>query len=191
MELDDEIEPLALNAVLKFKFKPEKVHLSTCWHIASGRNAWHSTWSSVFYPHAFALSADSLKEKCERLRVQGSVFSIVSAPIALISTDGTCLGIAPVNEKQPSSYAYLLDATLRGDFIDYYRAIDANWLYLFKVPDSLEKQEGFKPNDLKSRSYGSGYRLGWTARQHRDYDGFMSLFKAFESLISNAKNPGH
>jgi hypothetical protein len=182
MEPNDEIEPLALNAALKLKFKPEKVRLSTCWHIASGRNAWHSTWSSVFYPRAFALSADSLKEKCERLRVQGSVFSIISAPLALISTDDICLGITPVNEKSPSSYAYLLDATLRGDFIDYFRAIDTNWLCLFKIPDDTDKQAGFKPNDWKSISYGGGYRLGWTARQHRNYDGFMSLFKAFESL---------
>jgi hypothetical protein len=164
-------------------FSPTDIRLSTVWHIVEGRNAWHSTWFEAFYPQAFSLSPDELKDKCESFRTQGSVFSVCAAPLAVMKHKKRLLGLTPVNERGEASYRSLLEGLTGNRPFSDFQYVDANWLRMFEIPGKVKLQVGYKPVDFVSRSYGGAYRLGWTETKARDYLGFLSYFKELERFI--------
>jgi hypothetical protein len=184
---DQSIKPIDGSSRIISRFSPSEVKLSTVWHIVEGRNAWHSTWSSVFYPRAFGTSPDDLKSKCERFRTQGSVFSVCAAPLAVMKDDKRLLGLTPVNEKSEAHYRSLLERTSVDRPFKDFQYIDPNWLRIFEIPGRVKLQVGYKPTDFGSRSQGGAYRLGWIEREPRNYSGFLCYFKALRRLLGKAQ----
>jgi hypothetical protein len=178
MQKDDGLEPVDLSSRVIGSFRPIDVRLSTAWHIVEGRNAWHSTWTSTFYPKAFALSPETLKKKCENFRTQGSVFFICAAPLALMKSKEEILGITPVNEKGSSTYAHAIDELDRKVFFDNFQYLDGNWLRIFRINGNATIKIGYKPQDFKSFSKGRDYYLGWSAKGSRDYGEFLQFYKS-------------
>lgn len=177
------IKPIDGNSRIISLFSPTDIRLSTAWHIVEGRNAWHSTWSSTFYPRAFGSSPDELKDKCESFRTQGSVFSVCAAPLAVMKHEKRLLGLTPVNERGEASYRSLLEGLTDNRPFRDFQYVDPNWLRMFEIPGKVKLQVGYKPVDFGSRSHGGTYRLGWTERKPRDYSGFLSYFKDLKRFI--------
>ena len=180
MQHDSNLEPYDMISGNIRSFVPIGVRLSTAWHIVEGRNAWHSTWTATFYPKAFSLSPEILKEKCEKFRTQGSVFSICAAPLALMRSKEEILGLTPVNEKGPSAYKNANDALDRNDFFENFQHLDSNWLRIFRINGNAKIVTGHKPQDFKSFSNGSHYRLGWSSKGSRDYGEFLQFYKSIQ-----------
>ena len=109
MTKDHIIKPIDGSSRIISLFDPIDVKMSTIWHIVEGRNAWHSTWSSTYYPRAFGSSPDELQTKCEGFRTQGSVFSIRAAPLVVMKDEKRLLGLTPVNEKSAVQYKSFLE----------------------------------------------------------------------------------
>lgn len=186
MTAEDAIKPIDGSSRIISLFKPTDVRLSTIWHIVEGRNAWHSTWSSTYYPRAFGSTPDELKAKCEGFRTQGSVFSICAAPLAVMRDERRFLGLTPVNERMAGSYQSLLESIEDDRPFRAFQFVDSNWLRIFEIPKKAKLQIGYKPADFGSRSHGGAYRLGWVERKSRDYSGFLEFFKALRRTIRKA-----
>jgi hypothetical protein len=182
MKHENVIRPIGGESQIVSDFCPLDICLSTVWHIVEGRNAWHSTWSSTYYPRAFGLSPEELKDKCEAFRTQGSVFTICSAPIAVMSDGSRILGLTSVNEKPEIKYLSLLGQMDEKQCLRSFRYVDPNWLRIFDIPKQVRLQAGYKPRDFRSFSHGGAYRLGWAERQPRDYSGFLNFYKKLRKL---------
>ena len=180
MQQDDSLEPLDISSGGIGSFRPNDVRLSTAWHIVEGRNAWHSTWNSTFSPKAFALSPETLKAKCEKLRTQGSVFSICATPLAMMNSEKEIFGLTPVNEEGPSAYERANTRLDCNDFFENFQYFDSNWLRIFRFNGNAKLMIGYKPQDFRSFSNGSHYHLGWSAKGSRDYSEFLKFYKSLK-----------
>ena len=180
------IRPIDGNSRVISRFSPLEIRLSTAWHIVEGRNAWHSTWTSTYYPRAFGVSPDELKDKCEGFRTQGSVFSICAAPLAVMRDKKRILGLTPVNEKTELQYSSFLENMDEKRRFRNFRYVDPNWLRIFEIPRKVRLQVGYKPKDFRSRSHGGGYRLGWIERDSRDYSSFLKFCKKLKRSMNKS-----
>ena len=187
MTKDQIIKPIDGSSRIISLFDPIDVKMSTIWHIVEGRNAWHSTWSSTYYPRAFGSSPDELQTKCEGFRTQGSVFSIRAAPLVVMKDEKRLLGLTPVNEKSAVQYKSFLESMVGNRLFGNFRHVDSNWLRMFEIPGKVKLQVGYKPTDFGSRSHGGAYRLGWLERESRDYSGFRNFHKDLRCLIRKSR----
>jgi hypothetical protein len=188
MQDNDDLEPLDKSSGNIASFRPLDVRLSTAWHIVEGRNAWNSTWTATFYPKEFALSPEALKGKCEKLRTQGSVFSICAAPLALMKSENEILGLTPVNENSSSAYVHTKLQLDHNSFFENFRYLDENWLRVFRVNRSAQISTRYRPQDFKSFSNGSNYNLGWSEKNSRDYDGFIQFYKCLKQYAKRVSS---
>lgn len=71
------------------------------YYVYYGRNAWHSTWVSLYREGAFHHSLNSAKSYCEKQRVQGSVFDIHELPAIVIKSKNRISYITEINARSP------------------------------------------------------------------------------------------
>ncbi|WP_143435581.1 hypothetical protein [Henriciella aquimarina] len=73
------------------------------YYVTTGRNAWHSTWVQQYSNGCMHTSISSAKEYAERLRTQGTVFTIKQQPsIGLLTTSGAVF-VTQINTTSPLS----------------------------------------------------------------------------------------
>lgn len=187
MKADDAIKPIDGSSRAISLFAPIDIRMSTIWHIVEGRNAWHSTWSSTYFPRAFGSSPDDLKNRCEGFRTQGSVFTICAAPLAVMRDGSRILGLTPVNEKSEAQYRSFFDDCLSDKPFSTFKQVDSNWLRMFEIPGKTKLHVGYKPTDFTSRSHGGAYRLGWIEKESRNYSGFLGFHKRLRQSIRRSQ----
>lgn len=79
------------------------------YYLTTGRNAWHSTWVLRYQDRCMHYSLESAKASAERLRVQGTVFTIKQLPAICFGSDQGCLVASQINTDNPLQH-YSADA---------------------------------------------------------------------------------
>ena len=71
------------------------------YYITTGRNAWHSTWIQRYSKGCMHTTIQSAKRHAEKLRTQGTVFTITEYPALQIITASGHIIITQINTKRP------------------------------------------------------------------------------------------
>ncbi len=79
------------------------------YYVCTGRNAWHSTWVSHYYPGCMHTTLASAKEHAEKLRTRGTVFYIKQLPCLVFRSSGVAVIVTEINSRNPLS-EYSADA---------------------------------------------------------------------------------
>jgi len=70
-------------------------------YLITGRNAWHSTWSSYYYKKCIATESRDLENDAEKMRGPGTTFQIDEIPALCLGLHSGCLVITEVNTIEP------------------------------------------------------------------------------------------
>lgn len=79
----------------------EQVGAACIYYVQDGRNAWHSTWVRRYYSDTFHLSLFAAQRAAEVLRVQGSVFRLVTLPVVHFKTSSASLLVSELHVQCP------------------------------------------------------------------------------------------
>jgi hypothetical protein len=158
-----ELRDISVNSEL-----PKKCHLSRAFYLGYGRNAWRSTWTNIYMPGLVSFDVGELKNKAEKLRVQGSVFKIEAIPMLVLRYSGKSIGLSAINDGSKYEYDRLLKVlgeALPATFWQELPPRSQNWMLTFEltgVEPKLERaHESFSPLIYKSKSGGTQHGLGW------------------------------
>jgi len=89
------------------------VHSCALYYVTTGRNAWHSTWTQQYSNGCMHSSIKSAKQYAEKLRTQGTVFTIKQQPCICLKTESGTVFINQINSMSPLS-GYSSDALSPG-----------------------------------------------------------------------------
>lgn len=155
------------------------------YYVYYGRNAWHSTWVSLYRDGAFHHSLSSAKIYCEKQRVQGSVFNIHELPAIVIKSKNRVSYITEINTQSPLIH-YVANpqitdqkgvskestvAEVENSFLpssDHWKVKPAPDNSVIILYDELSDGELRLPGDInrrkayKSYSHGTYEALGWS-----------------------------
>lgn len=79
------------------------IHSCALYFVTTGRNAWHSTWVQQYTNGCMHSSIASAKQYTEKLRTQGTVFTIKQQPSICLTTDSGTLFVTQINCSSPLS----------------------------------------------------------------------------------------
>ena len=80
------------------------------YYVHTGRNAWHSTWVTHYFPGCMHTTLQSAKEYAEKFRERGTVLYIKQLPCLIFRSNGVAIIITEINNRNPLS-GYSADAT--------------------------------------------------------------------------------
>jgi hypothetical protein len=133
------------------------------YYLGYGRNAWHSTWISRYYPGSCAEDAITLRKTAEGRRVQGSVFRITQKMCMWVRYPHSSVCLVEINANTLKTRH--IDTILKDDPANFLRYIDAlsvdNWILplVSSKPNILPFDATWR--NLRSYSNGSTQMLGW------------------------------
>lgn len=79
----------------------KRVEAGILYYLYSGRNAWHSTWVTLYTEGCMHSELESAKHAAERLRTQGSVFYIAELPALVYRSAKGTLAVTQINSDSP------------------------------------------------------------------------------------------
>jgi hypothetical protein len=115
---------------------PVNIHTGKLLYLGYGRNAWQSTWINRYYPGSIAFFEKDLQERCEKLRVQGSVFRIETVPVVYLEYHSDVVALVAINDRSSAAYRPMLENILPFRLDAFWSSdefkID-NWLIPFQI----------------------------------------------------------
>ena len=167
-------------------------HIADCgvavaYGLYEGRNAWWSSWSATY--SAPELHINLVKQRAEKRRVQGSVFTIAELPaVAFYSESHTLTAVRAdggagllqglVIKALPHSLGQLAALVASCE-------VEAQYLFLHPGVERYARAEGLRK--WTSKSVGTGSFLQWTESGHTRV-GFAeaeSISTQFRSMLAN------
>lgn len=151
-ELDEEVDDVIASCV---------------YFVVRGRNAWHGTWTSVYFnAAAFHPDLESAKTYVENGRERGSTWTIWQLPALAICGSSHAVLVTEVNTAQPLSTGPRepVDCTTIQAVA---RSFAGKNVYLFLADAArIEYSAPSAYSRYNSRSTGGLVPLAWTERQH-------------------------
>jgi len=80
------------------------------YYVHTGRNAWHSTWVTQYYPGCMHSTLESAKNYAEKRRTRGTVFYIRQLPCLIFRSRKQTILVTEINNRNPLS-GYSVNAT--------------------------------------------------------------------------------
>jgi len=90
--------------------KVEEITGVVIYYVYTGRNAWHSIWSTKYSAGCMHTNIETAKQYCEKRRNQGTVFNIKQLPALKIKSDNGCAVVTQINTDKPLA-GYSVKAT--------------------------------------------------------------------------------
>lgn len=177
------------------------------YYVHTGRNAWHCTWVTQYFPGCMHTTLESAKEFAESARTNGTVFYIKQLPCMIFRSKSYTLLVTEINSSSPfSGYSVsridpstgeahknenLLKGTSLKDVALSFDPYDGTWDIKPSKPDNsvitlgfnghqtkIEKANSDNLRAFKSYSQGSRYYLGWRDFESRvSRDGILRLYR--------------
>jgi len=191
----------------------ESASVVTIHHVITGRNAWHSTWSTQYSEGSVHSTIDAATEFAETKRVQGTVFEVLELPALALSGDGCTLVVLELNEKSVFSR---LDVRRLQDLIAIlepksmtlqqfamvFRASSPLWSQNYPQRNSIVFRSAASTVELapldptcvlqihQSRPDGPDFPLSWTPRESKVTSGIISsVGQMISKRISGTRRP--
>mgnify|MGYP001423194962 CR=1 FL=1 len=149
-----------------------KASLRSVFYILKGRNAWNSTWIRRYYPDRCALSFEGAANCVERMRVQGSTWSILEIPMILFTGRKLAMAVGDINDPAvfaTTRYSAYCPPNISDIQFSIRPTQNSTLMCLIMDPTTqLPPARDFR--QFKSVSLGGNEQLEWHAQDARTFD---------------------
>jgi hypothetical protein len=142
------------------------------WYPQVGRNAWHSTWSTLYYRELFSFFRKDLATMAERKRVQGTTFSILAVDACILSFSKSMILLCEMDRSRSNRLheCVATEVSKKGVSKALKSITDQNvydFILSFKMGNpkaNLDALPDVPPKRFNSTSVGTDYYLNWTEK---------------------------